>query len=577
MITECLSAAGITTIVWIDDFFASASREELVSAIQAHLRDFRASETNITSDPTFGAVDLTKSVAVVEDFADDLMESLTELELAEAERRLAAISGSSRLPGTPEPDLTPAEFRELQKALGEGLRTFSLAQWTSGGVTEFKSAAEDTLFLIDREFRREPSGLTGVDVLKDLVSRTTAFCVMLTHTCTEDSQEERRVEIAQSENLDAGSFSLLSKQQDRELGDMDSRFSRAIYAVMTHRFTGEIARTISDTIRTSAGITATELSKQSVFDLDQALFENSNREGVPEFDVVLRIFRVQERQAVNRALTDPKLQGRLQVARRFRRSTADLRKRWVPPKADMSAFREWRMHEVFEDGAGLNQMHAPLACGDVFESKTSPSRRYIFLAQPCDVMVREDGTRRNSLGLFVQVTEANPAEATTAALPSRYYDIKGVFGADRMWRIDFQKVTVVNAAVIELAVFNTDGSIALKRDHSNPAIVLPVGWQLRFERAKRRSFPKPDTVVLDPIGMGSNISILSGREDGDLVQYPLSRTGRLEPNTAMAILASWATFQTRAALEHDFAGTSPALARSDVPNAVAQETRADAH
>lgn len=563
MITECLSAAGIKTIVWIDDFFATASREELTSAIQAHLKDLKASQRPNLVDSTLGSIDLTKSKAEVEDAVDDVMEGLTELELAEAERRLAEVSGSSRLPGTPEPDLSPAEFSELQKALGGGLRTFSLGQWTSAGATEFQFAAEDTLFLIDREFRREPSGLTGVDVLKDLVARTKAFCVMLTHTCTEDSQDERRVEIAQSENLDACSFSLLSKQQNRELEDIDSRFSRAIYAAMTHRFTGEIARTISDTITTSARITATELSKQSVFDLDQALFENSNREGVPEFDVVLRIFRVQERQAVNKALTESGLQRRLQIARRFRQSTLDLRRRWVQPKADMSAFREWRMHEVFEDGAGLNQMHAPLACGDVFESEAAPPRRYIFLAQPCDVMVREDGTRRNSVGLLVQVTEANPSEVKTAALPSRYYDIRGVFGADRMWRIDFQKVTVVNTSVIELSVFNSDGRMALKRDHPDPTIILPQGWQRRFERAKRRCFPQPEKFFLDSVGMGANVGLLSGRGHEDLVEYPLQRTGRLEPNTAMAILASWATFQTRVALEHDFAEPSSQSHESD--------------
>jgi hypothetical protein len=34
---------------------------------------------------------------------------------------------------------------------------------------------------------------------------------------------------------------------------------------------------------------------------------------------------------------------------------------------------------------------------------------------------------------------------------------------------------------------------------------------------------------------------------------PVARVGRFEANTSTAILAAWATFQTRAALEHDFA------------------------
>jgi len=558
MITECLSAAGIKTVVWIDDHFGNPSRDELATAIHARLRALKTSGKPTVGIGLFADVDLRNSDNEIYDAAEDLMEPLSDGDLAAAEHNLAELDPSYKPPTMLRPDLTDEQFASLQAALGPELRTFGSGDWTSAGVSEFQNASDETLFLIDREFSREPGGISGDDLLSDVVKSTEAYCIMLTHTCTEGQEDQRRVELAQTKQLDAFRFNVVSKQQSGDPENIDSRFSRAIYAVMTHRFTGEIAHDISDTIKASADSTTLELARQSVFDLDQALFANSNREGVPEFDVVLRVFHIQERQAMSQTLSGAKLQNRLRAARRFRQETADLRRKWPQPIADMSTFRDWRRHEVLEEGAPLNQLHAPLACGDVFESQTEPSRRYIVLAQPCDLMVRKNGERRNDVGLLVQVVEMDVMPATSPDV-GRYYDIKGVFGFDKMWRVDFQKITVVDTSVMDLAVFNSDGAVRLTRDHPQPLIALPAGWQIRFERIKRRIFPKPTKTNTPPIGMGANIHALTPAMSAEMVTYPLRRTGRLETSNATAILAAWASFQTRAALEHDFAKPPPTI------------------
>jgi len=558
MITECLSAAGIKTIVWIDDHFGNPSRDELAAAIHGRLQALKRSGKPTIGTGLFADVDLLKGDNEIYDAAEELMEPLSDVELSAAEHSLAEFDPSYKPPTTLRPDLTPEQFASLQAALGPGLQTFGSGDWTSSGVSEFQNASDETLFLIDREFSREPGGISGDDLLSDVVKSTQAYCIMLTHTCTEGQEDQRRVELAQAKQLDAFRFNVISKQHSGDPENIDSRFSRAIYAVMTHRFTGEIAHDISDTIKASADSTTLELARQSVFDLDQALFANSNREGVPEFDVVLRVFHVQERQAMSHTLSGAELQNRLRAARRFRQETARLRRQWPQPIADMSTFRDWRRHEVLEEGAPLNQLHAPLACGDVFESQTEPSRRYIILAQPCDLMVRKNGERRNDVGLLVQVVEMDVMPATSSDV-GRYYDIKGVFGFDKMWRVDFQKITVVDTSVMDLAVFNSDGTVRLTRDHPQPLIALPAGWQIRFERIKRRIFPKPTKTNVPPIGMGANIHALTPATSADTVTYPLRRTGRLETSNATAILAAWASFQTRAALEHDFAKPPPTI------------------
>ena len=559
MITDCLSAAGIRSVVWIDDHFGNPTRDDLAAAIRARLRALRKAGKSTPTVGVFAAINLRESDVEIEDAADDVIESLSDSELATAERTLAEADRSFELHTALQPDLTSEQFADLEKAFGAGLRTFGSREWTSVGMGEFRAASDETLFLIDREFTREGGGISGDDLLKDVAQTTDAFCIMLTHTCNEGQEDQRRLELADSKKLDAFRFSVVSKQQSGDPENIDWRFSRAIYAVMTHRFTGEIAHGISDAIQITAKSTEVELARQSVFDLDQALFANSNREGAPEFDVVLRVFRIQQRQAMSATLRAPTLQKRLRSARRFRQATVELRRQWPQSVADMSAFREWRRHEVLEDGSPLNELHVPLACGDVFESLEEPVRRYIFLAQPCDLMVREDGERRNEIGLLARVLEADVMAAASAS-GGRFYDIKGVFGADKMWRVDFQKITIADTSVMDLAVFNADGVLRLTRDHPQPLIALPAGWQLRFEKIKRRIFAKAGQPNSLPFGMGSNIHSLKPKSEADLITYPLRRAGRLDTSIATAILAAWASFQTRAALEHDFAKPPPTIA-----------------
>ncbi len=218
----------------------------------------------------------------------------------------------------------------------------------------------------------------------------------------------------------------------------------------------------------------------------------------------------------------------------------------------MSCFRDLRQREVFFDGAGLNRLHAPLSCGDVFEVETNPAKHYLFLAQPCDLMVRKDGERNAEVGLMVLISESAPR--TRVPLPDyRFYELKGIFGSDRKWQVDFRKLFVVNLLVLDLAVLSPDGRAELRRDQHNPSIELTEGWSRRLKRLKCLIFPSKGPPVIPSLGMGKHTRGINGRLEGDWLRYPLHRIGRLEPNLATAILGAWATFQTRAALEHDFA------------------------
>ncbi|CAN5348954.1 hypothetical protein BH09VER1_BH09VER1_28160 [soil metagenome] len=551
MIKACLKAAGITKVIWIDDFFAIPQRNELDEMLRKLLVDAKQIGQTEVAFEDF-VFDLAKSISSIHGQCDEIFPGLSDDKLRKFCEVLKNVEITSPNKSAEiDPDLTDDEFSELKRELGNFLRFFSLGTWTSSGALEFKNADANTLFLIDKQFKRENPNYDGLDILKVLVEKTNAFCIMFTHTCTEKSQNEARVEFAISDRIPRHKFSVLSKQQEGAT-QISDRFARALFSAFTHRFTGELAFTLSESIKQKIESVAEELASQSVFDLDRAFFQNSKEEGVSEFDVLARIFSVAQKHSINSNLLSPELQEQIRKTREFRKNTSAYRIKW-PGSDGMTFFRYWRKHEVFLDAKGLNSLHAPLCCGDVFKRKEGDVK-YVFLAQPCDIMVRQDGRRRTSVGLLAPIKEGTLAQGESSGY--RFYEIRGVFDSDKTLRIDFLNVIVVDVCVLDLAVFNNEGEVEIIRDQPEPAIALTEGWLRRFKKAKALFF-SPDGGKSLPITVGQKADEFEASLGANKVTYPLQRDGRFDATIATALMAGWATFQTRAALEHDFAFDEP--------------------
>jgi hypothetical protein len=94
--------------------------------------------------------------------------------------------------------------------------------------------------------------------------------------------------------------------------------------------------------------------------------------------------------------------------------------------------RQWRRDEVFDAGSRLNALRSPLACGDVFK-KDGGNRYYILLGQPCDLVVRFNGSRAAREALLVKLASYQPANA---AQSHRYFEVPPLEGIDP-WAVDF--------------------------------------------------------------------------------------------------------------------------------------------
>jgi len=244
MIKDSLKAAGITRIVWIDDKFATPNREDMIEVILATLVKLKAA--GHANAPGF-TLDLSASETTIKEVAEAFLEDKNQTEVRKLLDGIKDIAGE--VPEqAPQDDLSSEEFQKLKQAFGNLLVTQSLQQWTSSGAEQFAKASEDTLFLVDKEFTRESAVFDGSTLVADLVKSGSAFCILLTHRCSNSEDElKQRNEICEKGEVYFHKFAVLSKRTGDPQEAISKRFARALSSVLMHRFTGDLAFDIAET------------------------------------------------------------------------------------------------------------------------------------------------------------------------------------------------------------------------------------------------------------------------------------------------------------------------------------------
>ena len=137
------------------------------------------------------------------------------------------------------------------------------------------------------------------------------------------------------------------------------------------------------------------------------IYENSLKEGALNWMCFARILLLQQRVATQKGyFTDKQLMPEL-VRLRVLRSMTELAKE--QDKAPLQGkLQQWKKEEVFDLAEIVNKLHSPLSCGDIFEL-VGTGKKFVLLAQPCDLMTRGDnGMRRAKEGIFVVLQEIKP-------------------------------------------------------------------------------------------------------------------------------------------------------------------------
>lgn len=507
-VARLVAAAGIRRLVCVDDAFA-AGLTKLLETLAGFTAVDRAKVTDL--DPDRMDVPEVWQAAVGE-----LWEKLDETERASLVDKAYAIAGDD----TPVPSGAMHALRDLVPDIeSEGL---SLAAW-QGRRNELVADLESkpTLILFDQDFQHE-GGTTedGQRLIVELQAELTgrgdipvgAYYGLLTNTVGVDEELAQRDNIVADTDLDPARFVLISKQNlaDEEL----RRFASRLRTILLAPLFADLLSEVTGEVRSTQEAALEEVRAIPPEDLEHMVVRTSVREGVWEPDTLLRILeamqRAEARERLRRADRVHELTWRLrEIAEvdpdegvvaasgaggtfadagaadagrvgssgdRAARQRGD-----EPTPVPVPAAVRISHKEIYDSGDHINGLHLPIEVGDLLERQSG--KRYIVVAQPCDLMVRPGGLRKPDLTHLLVAELASGAAAAAdlfAEFRLPYFDVGSGAGAV----VRLARPTFVRALILDSCVVNADGCARLDVSAPAPKGLLPH-WDARHEKLKK--------------------------------------------------------------------------------------------
>ena len=440
--------------------------------------------------------------------------------------------------------------------------TLSLGEWTQRSEELLADAkASTTILLFDRDFSGEEAGTrnTGLELIRDVQASGTGYFGLISHTIPLESEYDAWLKFADKHRLDRDRLVVISKL--RLTGDPED-YAGFLGMLRLVALSGRFANVKSiawSIFQDSVTKAEKEIERLSVLDFERIVFESSRREGVWEPDTLFRVFGILMRRNAQPRLHETEISSAIAEARRVSQMPQEVARAVRQESASQEALHIQRF-EIYESGDELNNIHAPIELGDIFE-RDSNGKRYILLEQPCDLMVRSDGKRSydkklGRTGTLVELAYKQVAEkGSWGELP--FYDE----GTGNSAYANFGRAHQVRLAVLDLCAICTDGSATIQVEATSPELLI-VPWKARHTQLKRvfkaalgqwkqlnakqlknelKSLALPrfsTTLRVAPVLLGEN------------VQYGVKRVMRLRQPWSGALLTSFTQYQARAAFEH---------------------------
>ena len=478
--------------------------------------------------------------------------------------------GGSRELDTPADIVDTRAAKSLNEILG-GMQqcefmTLSLKEWkTRSDKLLAKEAAASTVFLFDRDFRREQDDAEneGLKLVREVQGKEAGYCGLISHTIPVGGEFEAWLQLADKHNLMRDNFVVIAKNRLTDDTCDHYSFLRMLRLVALNERCARVKSIAWSVFEESVTAAKDAVERLSVLDFDRIVLASSRREGVWEPDTLFRVFGILMRREAQRGLyQDSEIMPAVAEARRISAIPDEVADALGEEKPSREALRIQRF-EIYDADETLNRFCLPLELGDIFE--TSTGRQFILLAQPCDLMVRKNGKRNydEKYGRTGALAELIVDQATSGAKESRqevpFYNADTGTPA----YADFARVHQVRLAVLDLCVLQEDGVAKIKTDGACPQRLIEP-WKKRYARLqsffatalgrytelgrkqvtdelKLLALPVPSATIRLPV-------TVSGRT----VQYDLKRVIRVRQPWSGVLLSALSQYQARAAFEHPF-------------------------
>lgn len=561
-VESILNALDVARVVYVDDYNATAPTVEdtIAAALTLDSAVLQPLFPELGDSPPDDPDVLPKKIRDVWATLDSDVQ---------VERGKAVIVAARRRDGDATDDA--ADIAVLEQIIPrDRLVSLSPTEWEQQREQLLQeSQATRTLFIFDRDLSRaggDPE--SGIKIIASLLARNDTgglICGLLTHTVTPETQPEQWESLSTAHGIPRDRFVVIPK---RHLSQSPMLFAQTLkFAALSPDF-AELKQRTKEIIAAAATAAADRVEKVSIYDLDHIVFQVSADEGLWEPDMLFRLHAMFHRLESRRLAHDG---GALEAIAAKLRAVSG-----IPTRCDLMPTPDsaWALQreELYERDDHINKNHLPLELGDIFERVGADSvKKYILLAQPCDLMVRSDGKRHPELHR-VPLAEVVPADkAPNYAEEMPYLDAS----PSKRWFVKLKTVQFVRGCLLDLCVFNDDGVARLTVDGNAPAGIRPA-WKARFEILSRywgRSVRKADMlspvdnenkavtqfkkmIVNDLGGILFDDDLFKGvlADDGGvrLVTYNCRRVGRLSRARAIGMLMSYTATLGRPAFERDF-------------------------
>ncbi len=334
--------------------------------------------------------------------------------------------------------------------------------------------------------------------------------------------------------------------------------------------------------------TSKSVEKLDVFEFERMVCLTSSTEGVWEPDTLLRIISLFHKKFVRKQLRSNS--AVYEYADYLRALSAIPIGEWGGPTEMEVALRQL---EWFDQADDLNQMHLPIELGDVFEIESRPGKRYVLLAQPCDLMMRQRGERHHTVenALLLEMTHAgeqpgNSSESTgeqpAASGMSNSEEQSGgssisneddetlyfrleFYESHQDWRVSLRQIHYVSLDVLDLCVFSSNGQSEFSTSDKVPEL-LSYAWRARHPRLvkvmskackryvelmKMNGMKPTDAAKLVLSSSLGNLMKVIIDPKGTTLKFDIKRVGRIKQPRAGALLSRYANSLARDAFEHD--------------------------
>ncbi|MEH7255661.1 hypothetical protein V7111_26505, partial [Neobacillus niacini] len=384
------------------------------------------------------------------------------------------------------------------------------------------------------------------------------ICTLLTHLTTIESEIEFWKALSKEHDLKLSDFLTLSKRRVHSKIELADGIKLTL---LNHKcdtlkgFAVEITKTANE-------VASNALADINVYDFYHMVLKSSEEEGIWEAQTLFRIHNIFQE------LESQKLALESENRRVLNENISLLRGLMGKEKLETTNISwEIRRKELFYDES-LNKLNLPLQNGDIFRFEQN-SKYYILLTQPCDLMIRKSGNRKQKVGILAEIVYETPKETEKDSYkPIPYFNS----GTKSSAFVKFKETISIDLDILDLSIYNDNGAAIFNSGidlsiYHNPlqkrfVIIKEKMEQKKLKCAELKDIveksdidtPKKaeliDAVLFQAFNVDKNLINVEFKESE--IVFNIVRKGTYRNPFSDLLLDDYSYYLSRTGAEHDF-------------------------